>query len=167
MRRETGLESTQAAVPDSFSPTIASCITMTTPTAANKPVKMLYSMPPVWAASIEPEAPASREMLSMVASKIPSIIPTQIKKWVIQVRVPNQAVSSALKKLSRPRCQPRPWRITNALLPDIASLHDLHEYIFKFIGAAAEIQHARLRLSQHHAQQLCLSSRGLVDRYDP
>ncbi len=103
----------------------------------------------------------------MVASRMPSIIPTQIKKCVKKVRLPNHALISALKKLSRPRCQPRPWRITNALLPDIATLHNLHEYIFKLIRAPAEIQHAYLRLGQHHTQQLCLGSFGLVDRNDP
>jgi hypothetical protein len=38
--RVRGLESTQAAVPSLFSPTMASCIMIITPTAGKKPMKM-------------------------------------------------------------------------------------------------------------------------------
>ncbi len=165
--RVAGLESTQAAVPVCFSPTMASCMMITTPTAANSPVKMQYSITPVSLAPAISAASPDRCMLINVASRIPSIIPTQIKKCVSQVRVPNQLPSSERSRLSRPRLQVRPWRISKALLADMGTLHHLHEHIFELIGAPAEIQHARLRLPQHQAQQLRLGCGCVAHRHNP
>lgn len=147
--RVRGLDSTQEAVPSLFSPTMASCIMIITPTAGNRPMNMN---------EIINESISRGGTLRIIdgLTKIPAN-PPQIRQWIHQVLVLNHLAKPLRSIFPKPRLQPVPLSNSKTSFPDIlTSLDDLHEHIFQFILFAAEFGYSDRAINQQ-LEQLILS----------
>ena len=149
--RDTGFESTQAAVPLRFSPTMASCMTMVTAIALNI----------VMTPNSEKTDRSSGASPQTTAASEPLITAVQIKDWIHQVLVRHQDPKAAPIRLDTPLRHPfsvTRWSpATPSLLIAVDPFHKTDKDAFEIGRVLLELLHHERFVGEKHTlhQRLC------------